>query len=316
MVIFSIICLIKSIDQTMDKLTTLLTHFSLHAGVFYTGNICGSHDFHEDALRGHIHLIKRGPVQVIGVRKEVINITEPTMLFLPRPDKHRLVADEHAGAEVVCGTVQFGNGGRTPITDSLPSVVLVELAKFPGVEALMGLMFDEAFSEHGGRQAVLDRLCEVLMIRLLRYCIDQGLIQGGTLAGLADIRLAKALIAIHDDPAHDWELSSMAALAGMSRARFAVRFREITGETPADYLASWRVMTAQRLLKRGLQLKHAAYDVGYGSASALTRAFVRKLGCTPTEWLKGLQEVPHDSKHETQGSSIETRDPPRKPKWT
>lgn len=163
----------------------------------------------------------------------------------------------------------------------------MELAALPGVEALMGLMFDEAFSEQCGRQAALDRLCEVLMIRLLRYGIDQGLTQGGTLAGLADSRLAKALVAIHEEPGREWKLSDMAALAGMSRARFAVRFREITGETPADYLASWRVMTAQRLLKRGLQLKLVACDVGYGSASALTRAFVRKLGYSPTEWLMG-----------------------------
>lgn len=74
------------------------------------------------------------------------------------------------------------------------------------------------------------------------------------------------------------------------RARFAVRFREVTGETLADYLASWRVMTAQGMLKKGRQLKHVADEVGYGSASALTRAFVRKLGCSLTEWLKGEQD--------------------------
>lgn len=275
----------------MDRLTTLLSHFSLHAGVFYTGNICGIHDFAQDNLRGHIHLIRRGPVQVIGVKQEVFDITEATLLFLPRPDTHRLVADDRAGADVVCATVQFGGGGRNPITDSLPSVVMVKLTELAGVEALLGLMFEEAFSDLNGRQAVLDRLCEVLMIRLLRHCIDQGLTQGGTLAGLADARLAKAIVAIHDDPAQERDLSSMAALAGMSRARFAVRFREVTGETPADYLASWRVMTAQGLLKKGRQLKHVADDVGYGSASALTRAFVRKLGCSPTEWLKGEQET-------------------------
>lgn len=274
----------------MDRLTALLTCFSLQAGVFYTGNICGIHDFKGDALRGHIHLIRRGPVQVIGVREEVFNIIEPTLLFLPRPDTHRLVADDSSGADVVCGTVQFGGGGRNPITDSLPGVVMIELSSLAGIEALLGLMFDEAFSNHSGRQAVLDRLCEVLMIRLLRHCIDHGLTQGGTLAGLADPRLAKVLTAIHDDPAREWDLPTMAALAGMSRARFAVRFRDITGETPADYLASWRVMTAQGLLKRGRQLKHVADDVGYGSASALTRAFVRKLGCSPTEWLKGKHD--------------------------
>lgn len=272
----------------MDRLTTLLSHFSLHAGVFYTGNICGIHDFAQDSLRGHIHLIRRGPVQVVGVKPVVFDITEPTLLFLPRPDTHRLVADDRAGADVVCATVQFGGGGRNPMTDSLPDVVLVELAHLHGLEALLGLMFDEAFAQHDGRQAVLDRLCEVLMIRLLRHCIDQGLTQGGTLAGLADARLAKTITAIHDDPAAARDLSAMAALAGMSRARFAARFHEVTGMTPADYLASWRIMTAQGLLKKGRPLKHVADDVGYGSASALTRAFVRKLGCSPSDWLKGI----------------------------
>lgn len=275
----------------MDRLTALLSHFSLRAGVFYTGNICGIHDFQQDVLRGHLHLVKHGSVQVIGVKNEVFQITEPTLLFLPRPDIHRLVVDDQAGADVVCGTVQFGGGGRNPINDSLPDVVQVELKSIPGMDAILELMFDEAFSEYNGRQAVLDRLCEVLIIRLLRYAIEQGLTQGGTLAGLADSRLAKTLMAIHDEPARDWQLSSMAALAGMSRARFAVRFREVTGETPADYLASWRVTTAQRLLKSGLQLKHVADDVGYGSASALARAFARKLGCSPSEWLKGQQDL-------------------------
>ena len=126
----------------MDRLTPLLNHFSLRAGIFYTGNICGIHDFHHDASQGHIHLIKRGPVQVIGVRKEIMNITEPTILFLPRPDTHRLVADEQTGADVVCATVKFGAGGGNPITDSLPAVVEVELAALPRVHSLLDLMFD------------------------------------------------------------------------------------------------------------------------------------------------------------------------------
>jgi AraC-like DNA-binding protein len=65
-----------------------------------------------------------------------------------------------------------------------------------------------------------------------------------------------------------------------------VRFREVTGETPADYLAAWRVMTAQRLLARGAPVKQVAEDVGYGSASALSRAFVRRLGIAPGQWLR------------------------------
>jgi AraC-like DNA-binding protein len=93
-------------------------------------------------------------------------------------------------------------------------------------------------------------------------------------------------VAVHDAPTQAWTLEEMADLAGMSRARFAVHFREVTGETPADYLASWRITLAQGLLRAGRPLKHVALDVGYGSASALTRAFIRKIGQPPTHWLR------------------------------
>lgn len=276
----------------MDPLANLLNSFSLHAGVFYTGNICGIHDFERDTQRGHLHLIRSGDVQVRGVTRRRFAVTEPTLMFLPRPDQHRLVADEGAGADVVCATVQFGGSGINPITASLPDLVMVPLSQLPGVDALLDLMFDEAFHEQPGRQGVLDRLCEVLMVRLLRHCMTQGLTQGGTLAGLADARLGPVLAAIHESPQLEWDLPGMAQRAGMSRARFAVRFREVTGATPGDYLAGWRIQTAQQLLTRGEAIKQVAQAVGYGSASALSRAFVRKLGVAPGEWV-ALQEPQH-----------------------
>ena len=274
----------------MDRLSLLLQRFSLTAGVFYTGQICGIHHFERDTQRGHVHLIKRGPVTLTGGTEGRLEITEPTLLFLPRPDAHRLVADDRDGADVVCASIQFGGGGHNPITDSLPALVLVPLAELPGAAALLELLYDEAFAGHCGRQAALDRLCELLLIRLLRHCMDRGLTQGGTLAGLSDPRLAKALLAIHEDPVRAWELSDMASLAGMSRARFAVHFREITGDTPADYLASWRITLAQSMLRAGRPLKHVALEVGYGSPSALTRAFIRKIGQPPTRWLRHEEE--------------------------
>lgn len=270
----------------MDRLSLLLRRFSLSAGVFYSGPICGAHDFDRDTQRGHFHLIKRGPVRLVGSRNGSFTITRPTLLFMPRPYAHRLIADDSDGADVVCASVQFGAGGRNPITDSLPARVLAPLADLPGVQGLLELLYDEAFTEHCGRQAALDRLCELLMIRLLRYCLDRGLTQGGTLAGLADRRLAKALVAMHEDPTRSWELTDMAELAGMSRARFAVHFRAITGDTPADHLASWRITLAQGLLRAGRPLKLVAHEVGYGSSSALPRAFTRKMGHSPTHWLR------------------------------
>jgi len=274
----------------VNSLDLLLSHFSLHAGVFYTGNICGRHDFEKDPMRGHLHVIKRGRVKLLGVERQTFEINEPTLIFLPRPDDHRLIADNQAGAEVVCGTVFFDGGGRNPITDSLPNVVLIKLSQAQGLAPILDLMFEEAFKQDDGKQAALNRLCEILIIRLLRHCISMKLAAGGILAGFADVRIAKALQAIHADSARQWTLDDMAEVAGMSRARFAVLFKTLTGTTPANYLASWRLMMAQKLMKKGLALKLIAIDVGYGGSSTLARAFMRMLGCTPLEWLNAQKQ--------------------------
>ena len=272
-----------------DPLVSLLSQFALQAGVFYTGNICGIHDFDRDTQRGHLHLIRRGVVRLDGTDRVEYDITEPTLVFLPRPEFHRLVADNGAGADVVCGTVHFG-GGRNPVTDSLPDVVMIALHQLQGVEMILDLMFQEAFAEQRGRQAVLDRLCEVLVVMLLRYCIAHGVTRGGALAGLADARIAPALQAMHDAPASPWSLEALAKVAAMSRARFAARFKLVTGTTVADYLTSWRLMAAQRLLASGKAPKAVAHEVGYANASALARAFTRKLGVSPLAWL-GMQRA-------------------------
>lgn len=270
----------------MDRLSLLLQRFSLSAGVFYAGHLCGVHQFDRDPAHGHVHLVRRGPVWLTGVPESAQRIDEPTLVFMPRPDAHRLITDERDGADVVCANVLFGAGGRNPITDSLPGVVLVRLADLPGSEALLSLLDEEAFTQRCGRQAALDRLCELLLIRLLRHCMDQGITQGGALAGLADARLSKALLALHNHPERAWPLETMASLAGMSRARFAHHFRVVLGQTPADYLASWRMSVAQGLLRAGRPLKHVAMDVGYGSTSAFARVFERKVGQLPSVWLK------------------------------
>lgn len=275
----------------MDPLSLLIHRFSLSAGVFYTGQLCGIHNFERDTLRGHVHLIKRGPVKLTGGRLAGHIITEPTLLFMPRPDAHRLIADDRDGADVVCASIQFGGGGHNPITDSLPPLVLVPLAELPRANALLELLDEEAFIDQCGRQAALDRLCELLIIKLLRHCMDHGLTSGGTLAGLSDPRLTKTLVALHEAPARAWDLPEMALLAGMSRSRFAVHFRDTTGETPSEYLASWRIRLAQGMLRAGRPLKHVATEVGYGSSSALTRAFVRKVGQPPTHWLRMAEKV-------------------------
>lgn len=276
-----------------DALSSLLDHLSLQAGVFYTGTICGIHDFESDAQRAHLHVIRRGPIDVLGVRSQRFEIVQPSLLLLPRPKLHRLVVDEKLGADVVCATVSFGRGGRNPISDSLPELVMIELSELSGAEQLLSLIFEESASagDPGGRQGIVDRLCEVLMIQVLRHCLTQGLTQAGVLTGLHDNRLAPVLRALHERPADEWDLEGMARLAGLSRARFSARFKEAMGQAPMDYLVQWRVCMAQSLMREGRPLKVVAEAVGYAHSGALAKAFRRKVGVAPSEWLKSIKGI-------------------------
>ena len=290
----------------MDTLSLLLSRFAVSAGVFYTGRICGVHSFDADQTRGHLHLIERGPVELTDHDGNCVHIAEPTLLFLPRPEHHTLVADDTQGAKVLCATVQFGTGNNNPISSSLPALVSVKLGELEGATSLLALVGQEVFGGEPGGQAAVDRLCELLIIRLLRHCLQMGLTSGGTLAALSDCRLGKAVAAIHKEPTRPWDLVQMAAEAGMSRARFASRFREVTGQTPADYLASWRITIAQHLLKSGRAMKQVSVETGYGSSSAFTRAFVRKVGVPPSRWLKDLEAKGAAGSGSTHGERIET----------
>lgn len=285
----------KTDDAGTEPFDTLLRHFSLKAGIFYVGNLCGTQDFPSGEDYGHLHLIHSGRAVLRSERSgnETFEVTSPTLLFLPQPQKHQLLTSENQGAEVICGTVQFGGIGKNPVTQSLPPVVRVELRSLPAADLCLRMMQDEVVADFKGKQSVLDRLCEILTIHLLRHCIQAELSIGGALAGLADRRLSKALQVIHQDPSAPLQLHTLASLAGMSRARFAVRFKQVVGETPADYISTLRLMLCQKLLKNPLPLKQIAVEIGYGSASAMTRAFTRKFGCSPSEWQRQHRAIQH-----------------------
>lgn len=82
--------------------------------------------------------------------------------------------------------------------------------------------------------------------------------------------------------AHPLQVGDLARLAGLSTARFHVRFLGATGQTPMDYVRSRRLQQARQLLQDSrLPIGEIAARVGYSSQSAFTAALSRQFGCTP-----------------------------------
>ncbi len=274
-----------------DRLQALLSLFAVSARTFQAGALCGINSLEGDGPYGQLHLVRFGDVDVRHGRTIAARIREPSLLLYPRPMAHRFITDQERGADFVCANLSFEGGNANPIAAALPPFVCLPLAKLQGSEAVLQLLFTEAVEQFCGRQAMLDRLFEVVLIQVLRQLMESGQTRVGMLAGLAHPQLRKAIVAMHDEPGRDWSLEQLADESGMSRSAFANAFRDVVGVTPGAYLQRWRVGLVQKALLQGRSLKLIAQDVGYASEAALSRAFKSQTGRSPRDWRKGVRFI-------------------------
>ncbi len=78
----------------------------------------------------------------------------------------------------------------------------------------------------------------------------------------------------------------LAALAGLSEARFKVRFKQETGMPPGEFVLRARVEEARRLLtKGGTSITHISYDLGFSTSQYFATVFKRFTGETPSAFV-------------------------------
>ncbi|MDI1260001.1 AraC family transcriptional regulator [Aquabacterium sp.] len=276
----------------IDRLSSLLERFSVRAHLFHTGPLCGVTTYAAKPGRGFLHVLRQGEMVVThrastGLQKR-IKVSEPSLLFYPRPMAHQFHNTPDDGADFACATLDFEGGPTHPLVLALPPLVLLPLSRVEGLAPALALLFAETERVQCGQRLLADRLFEVVLLQMLRWLLDHpedGGVPVGMLTGLADPRLARALVAVHDHPGQPWSLESLAQEAGMSRTSFAARFKSMVGTTPGDYLANWRMTLTQTGLRQGKPVKLLASDLGYANASALSRVFGQRMGMSPRQWL-------------------------------
>lgn len=238
--------------QLMDRLTTLVErfHLSVHAAPLEQSNLvakAGS-DGQPDHIRFYAH-------------STCVESCADDVLFAARVD---------------------WSGPTNPLMAALPDVIELSLSEHADTMALVQLMQTEAEARRCGAQSVLNRLGEALVVRLLRLQIERGTTEVGLLAGMADPRLSRAIVAIHDHPDRGWTTSDLASTAGLSLSRFSELFSRSVGETPMGYLRRWRLILARQDVERGDRIDAVARRYAYASAESFTRAFRQAHGTTPT----------------------------------
>lgn len=189
---------------------------------------------------------------------------------------------------ILGGKLTFDTANSKPLMDLMPPYVHVpnERVQALPLQQTLQLFAAEAARSYLGSYLVLKRLADILLLQLIREYVSSSTCRKTSwLRALSDPRIGAVLRSMHDKIERPWTVGELASAAGMSRSAFALRFKEIVGETPLDYLTRWRVYRATVLLKEGdRKLTEIANAVGYDSDGSFNKTFKRIVGVTPGEY--------------------------------
>lgn len=270
--------------------------------------------FSQVGLRG-IHIVTKGRCEVVFDHGPVQPLESGDLVIAPRADAHILrspgatrapvipaaeitahseggrirMAGDGEKTVILCGAFAFREASH-PALAGLPHIVLVSGSKGRLPRWLRGYvdaLLTEALDQGPGSDVVMARLSAAIVTRALRAVESTS--DPGWLRGLSDPSVARALGAIHDACGRQWTMETLARTAGLSRAAFAARFRELVGEPPMRYLFLRRMRQAVQMLGEDRWgLAQVADAVGYQSEAAFSTAFKRHCGTSPGRFRKDM----------------------------
>lgn len=251
-----------------------------------------------------------GPVLSFATRSAlVVPAHQPHVLGKLGPGVQLVRADEHCsmlgdglilftagdGSQdvlMLCGMISGLNDSSFGLFDLLREPFIQEFSADPGISPVFAAMLGEVVRPGLGTQAMTEVLMKQCFIALLRQHLLRDGVDSPLFTTLQHPRLARAVLAILDQPAATHSVGSLANLVGMSRASFADHFSSAFGQGPIDFVQKVRLRSAARLLTTtDLPLKIIAQTVGYASHPSFTRAFSKSYGVEPMTYRRSNAPV-------------------------
>lgn len=305
----------------MDILSDVLQSIRLEGSVFFRSALArpwGMTCPENDTPLFHIVLFGHCWLQTSAMR-QAIRVEDGDIVLIPRGEAHWIADSPHSeripstrlleayqcgaplfqqgeiATQLLCGYFRFDKGLQHPLMSTLPPYLHIKQGSRTEdlwLRHMVETMDLEAEASHPGKDVVVDRLCEILFIQILRRTEEALGQHGHFLAALEDPVIRQAMHLIHAQLDHPWTLEELAREAGTSRAVFAARFHQLVGVPPKAYITAWRLHKAARLLEdRGLSLSAVAAEVGFASDSAFSKAFKRCFKIAPSALRQRMQRA-------------------------
>ncbi|PPD00237.1 MAG: hypothetical protein CTY35_03010 [Methylotenera sp.] len=258
--------------------------FNFNTEIVFAGRYCGVSQNFIECSTGLVHFIKSGNAQIEMPEMAPIKIDKPSLVFFPRPHAQRVVPLDENGVVMVCALTSFNASYTHPIIMSFPEVLIIELEKLDSVQKILEIFFDEALSSKLCKKQISEKMSSALLVYMTRYLLDNKLVHKGLIAALTNAKIVKALEIIHSRFNDKLTLSSVANEVGISRSQFAAIFSKLVEQTFFNYLTSYRIGVAQKLLRANKSVKMVAAEVGFSNPSAFIRKFKEETGISPGKW--------------------------------
>jgi AraC-like DNA-binding protein len=265
----------------------------------------------------YYHLVTQGSCLVMVPGLAPVRLEAGDLVLFPRGDAHVVASAlgldavpiaqllKPSAADAVIHHVEHGGGGETtravcgflacdkrlfePLLLALPRVLKFHAQKGSAsswVEASLRSTVEESVTSAAGLATVVAKLAELLFVEALRRHIDTlPPDEKGWLSGFRDPYVGRALTLMHTRPAHPWTVVELGREVALSRSALAARFAHALGQSPMNYLSSWRMYLAAHLLGTSNQTIAAITEqVGYDSEPSFYRAFKRAFGVPPASF--------------------------------
>lgn len=278
----------------MNTLREMLRTLTVRGSVYFcdTLNAPWERRF-RDEKRSSFHVVRRGACRLVWSGGAEL-LEEGDLVLVKSGFPHSLSSignDPQASrpTTMLCGYCCFHATPAAPVIDALPPILMLRAAEIGPTSWLAGTirqLSDTYLQRSGGKEVVVDRLTEILMIELIHMQVEKRSPDGYQLA-MSDPQISRALRLLQSQPEVPWTIGRLAERVALSRAAFAKRFKARLGMTVFQYLTRIRIHRAQLLLRTSREsLSNIAHQVGYGSDLTFSKAFKRATGTTPGRFRK------------------------------
>ena len=289
----------------MDVISNILGAIKLNAHVFMHSDFYGFWAIDTSGTnKATFHMISRGAAWLhLPDEKEPLALYCGDLVVFPNDAPHCISSavepptinminnqpgDMTLGGSptgLVCGYFEFERHSWNPLLNSLPDVMVIkgeEVSKTALMSTVIECIVFEVESQYEGRNAMIDKLSEVLFIHIIRNHIQSGVSRGSYLGALADKQISVALTCIHEQPGNSWSVEMLAQKTGMSRSMFSNKFHQLVQMTPMQYVACWRMQSAhEQFTNTNKSVAQVAESFGYQAESSFSKAFKKHFGYGP-----------------------------------